>query len=245
MPIAFVRQRLQGEDFTANELANVIFNREYQLELTNAIISTFDRDNIATLPVSTNRDNTVVFVVGMPRSGTTLVEQIIASHSEAFGAGELTWMHDIATALPAELGSSRPFPADFEKVTSNLLNKLSCAHTQKLQTLSKGAKVIVDKMPSNFVYLGLTAQLLPNARIIHCMRNPMDTCLSCYCQNFSRGQFFSYIQSDLAFYYNLYQRLMQHWKTVLKLPILEVQYEDLVKTQKTVTKEIVKFTGLD
>jgi len=230
---------------TANELRNVNFERWAQREMDDAIIHTFTPEHSKQFPISSNTEEGIVFVVGMPRSGTTLVEQILASHPDIFGAGELTDIRDIAASLPGKTGSKFCFPLEFNRVTTEILDKFSYSYTRKLHDLANGESIIVDKMPSNFMFLGLIEHLLPNARIIHCKRDPMDTCLSCYMQHFSNGQYFSYNQSDLAFFYNSYRGLMKHWKSALHLPVLEVQYEELVGNQEAVTRQIIAFTGLD
>ena len=100
-------------------------------------------------------------------------------------------------------------------------------------------------MPSNFMFLGLIELLFPNARVLHCVRDPMDTCLSCYFQQFSHGQYFSYDQSDLALYYQQYRRLMKHWKSTLSIPIMDIHYEALVQDTEGLSRKMLEFAGLD
>ena len=173
-----------------------------------------------------------IFVVGMPRSGTTLTEQIISSHPDVFGAGELS----ITTKLEQELG---------------LLNKSNCKamgelYVKKLKKLdqTKKAKKITDKMPGNFASIGMILSILPQAKIVHCKRNPIDTCLSCYKQNFASGQYWSYNLEELAEHYKLYQDLMEHWRKVLPDRFLEIEYEETVDNFEEQARKLIDFVGL-
>lgn len=183
---------------------------------------------------------TPVFIVGMPRSGTSLVEQILASHPSIFGAGELNLVNRAAIRLRHETG----YPLQLAPVAE--LNNISTAYLAYIKKLGGGADRITDKMPTNFRSLGLIAQLFPNARIIHVRRDPMDTCFSCYMQNFHGfGNAFIYSLDWLGHYYGLYLRLMEHWRAVLPTPMLEVDYESLVSDQKSESRKFVEFLGLE
>lgn len=114
-----------------------------------------------------------------------------------------------------------------------------------LHSLADGEQVIIDKMPSNFMFLGMIERLFPKARVLHCVRDPLDTCLSCYFQQFTRWQRFSYSQAGLAIYYQQYRRLMQHWKSTLTIPIMDVSYEALVNDTEGQTRQILEFIGMD
>lgn len=185
-----------------------------------------------------------VFVLGMPRSGTTLVEQIIASHPEAFGAGELYEIRDLAAALPGLVPGGKPFPECLSALDAATAAELAEGHLARLRELAPEARRIVDKMPNNFLRLGLIARLFPNAHIIHCRRDAMDTCLSCYFQNFRHLEFSADLH-DTGVFYRQYERLMAHWRKALPLPMLDVQYEEMVTDQETVSRGIIDFLGLE
>jgi FkbM family methyltransferase len=185
-----------------------------------------------------------VFIVGMPRSGTSLVEQIIASHPRAHGAGELRDVARIVEKLSAELGAREPYPECLAGARAEQVRPVAERQLRRLAGLGGDALRVLDKMPDNFLQLGLIATLFPRARVIHCRRDPMDTCVSCYLSYF-RGLHFTWDLDDLGKYYRQYERLMAHWRQVLPLPLYEVQYEDLVANQEKVSRELVAFCGLD
>ena len=187
-----------------------------------------------------------ILVVGMPRSGTTLVEQIIASHPEADGAGELQHLQFLARRLPVTLAVDQPYPDCLEALTRPLSRRLGNYYMRVLKLYARRGKTrVVDKMWANYLRLALVALIAPNARVIHCRRDPLDTCVSCYFQNFMHPLPFLHDLGDLGFYYRQYARLMDHWAAVKPLPILDVDYETLVADQEKVTREIVAFCGLD
>jgi tetratricopeptide (TPR) repeat protein len=186
-----------------------------------------------------------VFVVGMPRSGTTLVEQIVASHPAVFGAGELITMREIVSSLASQAVENEPYPRcvkTLDRDSATTLARYYQAHSERYA--GSGVSRVVDKTPSNFLHLGLIALLFPNARIIHCRRSPLDTCLSMYFHNFADVTEAAYDLSDMGSYYRQYERLMEHWRTVLPLKMLDVQYEHLVLTFDEVAHQLVDFLGL-
>jgi hypothetical protein len=187
-----------------------------------------------------------VFIVGMPRSSTSLVEQIIASHPQAFGAGELEAFSQMAADLPATLNSARSHPDCVEDLDRVSVQTLSGRHLAYLGTLSQDAERITDKMPPNYLHLGLIHCLFPRAPIIHCQRDPVDTCLSLYMQalNFLGHYPYAYNQTNLGRYYRLYERLMEYWREALPAPILEVKYEDMIADHETQIRRIIEFCDL-
>jgi tetratricopeptide (TPR) repeat protein len=185
-----------------------------------------------------------VFIVGMPRSGTSLVEQILSHHPAAFGAGELKEMGDLVVALPRLLRSAKGYPECLEDLDKDTARRLAAEYLQGLERLGGTTPRVTDKMPDNFRHLGLIATLFPQARIIHCRREALDVCLSCFFQNF-RVLYYTWDLEDLAFYYRRYEQLMAHWRAVLPLRICEVAYEDLVADQEGVSRRFVEFCGLE
>ncbi|HZS82329.1 MAG TPA: sulfotransferase [Stellaceae bacterium] len=196
-----------------------------------------------------------VFILGMPRSGSTLVEQILASHPKVFAGGE---RNDFRAAMreAAPDGAASPFLGSAAKLTGETLRRLGSAYLARLaaaeaRSLRRRPEAvralrITDKMPANFRFIGLIHLALPNARIIHTCRDPIDTCLSCFAQLFADdNQPFSYDLAELGRYYAAYRALMDHWRQVLpEGRILDVQYEDLVADVETHARRIVAYCGL-
>ena len=230
---------------TANNLCNKTYNREAQDQFTDAIIRTFNRQSTPSMPTSSNSDSSIIFILGMPRSGTTLVEQTLSAHTDIYGAGELTHIKNIAETITKKSSAKIPYLIGYDTISQEILDESSYAHSELLQKLSDNTPYITDKMPSNFHFLGYIESLFPNAKILHCVRNPIDTCLSCYFQYFSNGQDFSYSLSDLAHYYNAYERLMQHWKTHLQIPVLDVHYEDMIANHEETSRKIFGFLNIE
>lgn len=221
------------------------FDSQAHIRLIDALVNSFSSEFMTHAPRSTCDSQRPVFIVGMPRSGTSLVEQILASHPAVFGAGELHELTHITTELPALLGNQLPYPQCVTAMTVTHCDQLARRYLETLDGLSSKSLRVTDKMPDNFLRLGLIAMLFPHARIIHCLRDPLDTCLSCYFQNFGPGLSFTFDLASLAEYYRQYRRLMEHWRTVIDLPLLEVRYEDLVKDQERVSREMVSFCALE
>ncbi|HUB13780.1 MAG TPA: sulfotransferase [Acetobacteraceae bacterium] len=180
-----------------------------------------------------------VFIVGMPRSGTTLVEQIIASHPIAFGAGERRDIGRLAKTLELAAGSPDPFVWPAEKVRQE-----AAAYLERLRAMAGEARRVTDKMPDNVLWLGLIAMLYPRARIVCCRRDLRDVCLSCYFQTFTDGLAWSNDLQDCAFRALGVEWLMEHWRKALPVPMLEVSYEALVADPETESRRLIEFVGL-
>ncbi len=186
-----------------------------------------------------------VFIVGMMRSGTTLVEQIVACHPKVCGGGELKKMSDIIDRLPALVGGDDVYPECIEHIDDRTVIRLAEEYEAYAQRFSDDDTLrVTNKMPSNFLHLGLIALLFANARVIHCVRNPWDTCLSIYFQNFSDSNDYAYDLSDIGTYYRQYQRIMRHWRDVLPLRVYELQYEELVADLEGKARELIDFLDL-
>jgi len=184
-----------------------------------------------------------VFIVGMPRSGTTLVEQILASHPAVHGAGELTSVGELAQRLAAALGAD--YPECVRGLDAATARRLAGEHLSFLRGLGGDAPRVTDKLPANYLHLGLIAVLFPGARVIHCRRDARDTVLSNFFQSFGQGQHWSYRLEDIARYYRIYHRLMAHWREVLPLRIHELSYERLVADQEAESRALIAFLGLE
>ena len=230
-----------------NELRPDTFSSGVNAAHVDAIIRVFSREFMAAAPRSDieGRLPLPVFIIGMPRSGTSLTEQILARHSDVHGGGELTDIGYHAAQLAQELDPTRGFPAAFKKIDHSLLTETAGHYLGKLESLSGGAALVTDKMPQNFMHLGLISLLFPGARIIHCTRDPRDTCLSIYFQHFNEAHDYSSRLENIAEYYKGYIRLMNHWKSVVDVPILEMRYEDLINDQEQQTRRLLDFLGLE
>ena len=192
------------------------------------------------------RDSPVIFIVGMPRSGSSLVEQILDSHSEIHGAGELDLVGRIAAGLGERVGSQRPYPDCLEALKPGQVEVLSADLVGRYAALTGTARLVTDKMWQNFEFLGLIQLLMPAAKIIHCRRDPRDTGLSCFLQGFGvAGPPFSYSLPGIAHYYRQYLEMMNYWQCTLALPILDVQYEELVTDPELQIRRLLEFLGLE
>jgi tetratricopeptide (TPR) repeat protein len=232
----------QGNTLEPNKFDAATFAEQF-----DQLIQIFSAANLAKFPRAENNSELPVFIVGMPRSGTTLLEQILSSYPQVFAAGELSDIGKIARNLSARLCVETPYPQSVELLTPNLISTLAEEQIYRLQQYSNStnATQVIDKLPHNFLNLGLIALMFPKARVIHCMRNPLDTCLSCYFQDFMGMHPYKYNLEHLGLYYKQYQRLMAHWHNVLDIAILDVQYEDMVADQETMSRKIVDFLGLE
>ena len=186
-----------------------------------------------------------VFIVGMPRAGTSLVEQIISSHPQAYGGGERHEMESIAQKLSAWEGSDKEYPECLADVPPDMISTIADGYAQFVTTLPPGTAVMTDKMPGNFMHLVLIRLLFPDARIIHCTRNSVDTCLSCYFQRFIGYHDYAYDLVNLGAHYVEYKRLMDHYRDDIGMPILEINYEELVTDTERLSRKMIDFCGLD
>jgi tetratricopeptide (TPR) repeat protein len=185
-----------------------------------------------------------IFIVGMPRSGSTLVEQILAAHPRIAGAGELKAVNRIVAALPAKLGSRQSYPECVAELDAAAAGEMAEGYLAELRRHGPSALRVTDKMLDNYLYLGLVAVLFPRARVIHCRRDPLDVCLSCFFQYF-KGLSFTWDLDDLGRHDRDYERLMAHWQAVLPLPVFEVAYEELVAGLEPMSRRLIAFCGLE
>ena len=230
---------------SANELKKLVepFNAGDFTRKIDRVIETFTRRLVEEKAALGTSSELPVFVVGMPRSGTTLVEQILASHPRVVGAGELRLIGRMGENLPGLLQASVPYPECARLLDAATVLRLAQGYLDHVEALAGGAARVVDKEPVNFAHLGLIATLFPRARIIHCQRDPMDTCLSCYFQDF-RSQAFANDLSHIGLYYQTYRRLMAHWRRVLSMPVLDLCYEDLATDPEGASRRMIDFCGL-
>ena len=210
----------------------------------DALIRLFSPTFIASRREYGSKSQRPVFVVGMPRSGTSLTEQILSSHQDVAGAGELTFMHTVADKLFYSLGTLELFTDQVRAIAPAKAELLAQEYLDKISFFSADALRVTDKMPHNFMLVGLIALLFPNAHILFCRRDPLDNCFSIYSNWFNDSHSYARDLSVLGSYYKEHLRLMEHWKAVLPNQILEVQYETLVRDLEGTARRMVDFIGL-
>jgi tetratricopeptide (TPR) repeat protein len=202
------------------------------------IAATFTPNLLARLAGGGDGSKMPIFVLGMPRSGTTLVEQILASHRDVQGAGELRAVQRLVDGLG-------DYPAAAARLTSADLARLGESYLASVRPLAGGEAHVVDKMPANFLHAGLIHLMLPNARIVHCRRDPVDTCLSCYTKLFGAEQAFAYDLAELGRFHRAYHTLMDHWRAVLPRDrFIEIDYEAVVADLEGEARRLIDSLGL-
>ena len=203
------------------------------------------RQKMDALPRATHQNARPVLIVGMPRSGTSLIEQILSSHPAIHGAGELRALGAAyESLLAADWTEGLAYPQCLDTLSIRRANELANGYLLSIASAPADAIYVTDKMPQNFEHLGLAEVLLPDCHVIHCQRDPRDTCLSCYLTDFDHGHAFTCDLEHLASFYRDYQRQMAHWKSVLSLPILDVRYEDVVADAEGQTRRMLDFLKL-
>ncbi|PBC03096.1 sulfotransferase [Mesorhizobium sp. WSM3860] len=227
-----------------NQARDQKFDLENYRRWVDATIETFTPELVASLAAHGNPSEVPVFIVGMPRSGTTLTEQICASHPEVHGAGELSKLRRIANGLGLKDGSDANIAKSVATITPELTKTLASEHLVYLRERAPHALRIVDKMPHNFELIGLIGILFPNARIIHCRRDAIDNCISCFVLQFSEAHNYSADLETLGLYYREYDRLIRHWSKVLPGRIFENQYETLIEDQEEQSRRLIDYLGL-
>jgi Flp pilus assembly protein TadD len=223
----------------ANELesARTSFDRADAADFVSRSMATFSREAIDEGPTG-SADERPLFVVGFPRSGTSLVEQILASHPRVAAGGELVDIPDMIDILP------KPYPDCVPRLPQDRFDRLVEQYRARLDRIDPRAARITDKLPFNFRNLGLIAMLFPCAGIIYCRRDPRDVAISCYFTKFHRPISFAQSLFDFGAYWVLHQKLMRHWRRTLQVPILHVDYEKLIAEPEPEIRRLVEFAGL-
>lgn len=243
---------LYEEAFGYFDQGNKLQDNKFQFALEeftayiSSLIETYTPELIAEKIAFGNNSEVPVFIVGTPRSGTTLVEQILSSHPEVFGAGELAWFGKASAGLNTYLHTTTPNPESVLELDRTSSEQLASKYLRYIHSLSAGKPRVTDKMPANFLMLGLIHILFPKARIIHSIREPRDSCVSMYCHYFPSGQPFTYDLFKLGAWYAQYRRIMAHWRSVLPAGTMtEIGYEDMVQNQEAESRRLVGFIGLE
>src|SRR5216684_3768239 len=223
---------------------HVTYDERRTLMLMQRIGGAFTRDVLRDRSNVGHDSEAPVFVIGMPRSGTSLVEQILASHPRVFGAGELNDF--VATMSDVVERRAGAYPDMLAKMSDEDFRELGKTYVERVSRVGAAKDRIVDKLPSNFLFAGLIHLALPRARIIHVKRDAVDTCLSCYSLLFAEDQPFAYDLGELGRYYKAYEALMDHWRSVLPPErMLEVRYEDLVEDLEGQARRLVAHCGVE
>ena len=229
--------------------ANRLKRKSYQYSLEKdhdlflRIKKIFSPDFLSSHIGSGNHDKTPIFIVGMPRSGTSLVEQILASHPAVFGANELAIIANLVNDICLKEKTS--YPECLLNLGTAGFERMGTDYVEKLREYSNDAEHITDKLPHNFFYVGLIRTILPEAKVVHCTRNPMDTCYSIFKNYFEGGgHHYAYDMVELGRYYNLYRDLMAHWDRVLPGFMYAISYEDLINDQRSQTESLLDYCGL-
>jgi tetratricopeptide (TPR) repeat protein len=230
----------------AKKRRQIDYNEKAVLDLFDRIRSVFSAEMLKRQQCVGEPSATPVLIVGMPRSGSTLIEQMLASHPKVFAAGELYDLREVIATHCDLAAMPAPYPEGVRDMPDAMLRQIGAAYATRLHSRSSEAARVTDKMPANFLHIGLLRLVLPNACIIHARRDPLDTCLSCFATLFGDDQPFTYDLSELGRSYRGYDALMAHWREVLPQgAMLEVQYEELVADFEPQARRIVAYCGLD
>jgi tetratricopeptide (TPR) repeat protein len=236
----------QWLDGNALKRRHIVYNEAETLETLQWMQTAFPSEVFRGRSNAGHPSTVPIFILGMPRSGTTLIEQILASHPQVFAGGELPHLTSAVNGMRRTVDGSSGLPQLGLSLTDSDIRDLGARYLTDTTRLATTATRITDKMPANFRFVGLIHLALPNATIIHAVRDPVDTCLSCFSKLFSAGQNHTYDLAELGRYYRGYQALMAHWHRVLPPGrILDVRYEDVVGDLEGQTRRVVGHCGLD
>ena len=208
---------------------------------TSKVIQFFNEKKLMQLSSSKTLDRDPIFVLGMPRSGSTLIDQIISSHSMVDGTQELPNIIKIAADLKRK---NNLYPEILDEIDEDEITELGEKYLNGTRWARDSAPFFIDKMPNNFIHIGLIKTILPNAKIIDTRRDAMDTCFSCFKQFFARGQLFTYSLEDLGKYYSDYIKAMNHWHKVFGDQIYTVHYDNVINDTENTIKELIKYCEL-
>lgn len=235
----------------ANRLKNneLNYSREADEAGFSQLIETFNPDFIKERQHLGVESDLPILIVGMPRSATTLTEQIISSHPEIQAAGEVIFWGRARTALPLRLNTNTPFPECVNEMLPQQAKDIAAMYESTLRKIAgpstKTIKHITDKLPHNFLNVGLIALLFPNIKIIHTKRDPIDTCLSIFFQNFNDSHAYAFDLNHLGFYYRQYERIMRHWHEVLPGRIMDIHYSETVADPEYWSRQLIAHIDLE
>ena len=248
---AFEQRRQYGQAFARYAAGNVARRRSAPFDAAAfeqkclRVAATFNAEFLRSRADSGSTDAAPIFVVGLPRSGSTLVEQVLASHSAVEGTMELPHILRFVRELDQTLGGSDTYPESVIGLSAERLTHLGARFIDETRIYRSDRPRFTDKMPNNFSHIGLIQLILPRATIIDVRRHPMDTCFSAYKQHFAQGQSFTYDLEDLGRYYRSYLELMDHWDRVLPGKVFHLAYEDLVRDTEPSIRKLLAHCGLE
>jgi Flp pilus assembly protein TadD len=247
---AYERTGRPDEAFAAYQVANRGFGARFDpvkdVARTDSIIEAYSRERMPHLPRSSETSEVPVFIVGMPRCGSTLAERILDAHPAVHGAGEIGVVYERVRSVSVDIGSSLAYPECVADLEPADVDRFGAEHVKALRAYSHDATRIVDKNLQNYLHLGLIALMLPRARVIHCRRDPVNTCLSCYTVGLQPTLHpYAADLAHLGLVYRQYVRIMEHWAEVLDLERIDVDYETMVADQEGESRRIIEFCGLE
>lgn len=229
----------------SNSVFQARFNRQEMQEFADSMIAIFTRENLARIPQARDRSELPIFVSSKPRSGSTLVEQIIHSHPSAYGAGEINNFSNIVSHLQEEIGSVQLYPDCIADLTQQHVDDLAGRYLKEMRRLGPGAKRVANKNLDTYRHMGMIQIILPAARIINVFKDPLDNCFGIFMASLNVNHVpYSSTLEDIAFAHIQFERMMNHWRSVLDVKMLEVPYEQLVEDSDTWIRKIIEFTGL-
>ncbi|MBF0603804.1 MAG: sulfotransferase [Nitrospirae bacterium] len=253
-PFAMAKIHKKNKNHTAAlacyQAGNAIMRQSFPYEISEDILhcerirAVFNPQFFADRPQWGIPSDKPIFILGMPRSGTTLIEQILATHPQCHGGGERNEIYELVDSMGIFSKEHQAYPEATRELRYDEVKILGQSYVQSLTLLNHDAPRITDKKPHNFLHVGLIHLLLPNARIIHCRRHPMDTCLSCYEQLFADHHPYAYDLTELGKYYRNYHDLMQHWQKTLPGRMLEIHYEEVIRHPEAMIRRILDHCAL-
>lgn len=224
--------------------SSLSYSSENHTQFVQSQIDAFTPELVENLKHKGHNDTSPIFIVGMPRAGSTLLEQILASHSQVDGTMELHEILGLAATLSKKQGDKPSYPHNLSTIPTEYFAQFGKKFITDTQVYRQGAAYFIDKMPNNYMHIGLIKLILPHAKIIDARREPMACCFSGFKQLFGEGQEFSYSLTDIALYYKNYVKLMDHWQQLFPGDILLVQHEAIVTNTEAEIKRILDFCGL-
>jgi len=213
-------------------------------KLFSLIKDSFTKDFFDSSTELPKQGKKMIFVLGLPRSGTSLVEQILSSHSRVYGAGERSFLHEAINKSLFPVDGVN-FPRNIKQHDQNSFNNLGKVYLQHIENLESEGQLVVDKMPHNFQHIGVIYKALPEAKIILCERGSLDNCFSIFKQKFGTGNEYAYSLEEIGEYYNLYIKLIAHWESIFPNKIYRVSYEELTAKQEIISRNMIDFCNLE
>jgi len=233
------------EAFAESNRSDRPFSPTSYVEVTDSLLETFSKESLGRLPRSTIDSELPVFIACMPRSGSTLVDQIVHAHPQAYGSGELDTLIGMFGQLHERLETFETYPQCAQRITVAHLDDMGNEYLRAISKLDRSSIRITNKHLHNYKHLGIISMIFPRARVIHIHRDPLDNCLGMYMGALDVNRY-PWVGNfkHLGLVYREYQRIMDHWRSVLDIPILDVRYEDLVEDADGWIRRIIEFCGL-